>query len=107
MDALLTAIKTKYDNDSDLSGNTNDLCFTDTANPVEEVIVQFNIHSDTAGATEITTLYNYLTACYDWCNLSVTGYNHLMMERTNSILFLDDNNRWQYTVNYKILLEKS
>ena len=79
----------------------------------EETVFDFNLFSDsTGGPTEITQLYEKLKDQFDDCVLTVSGYTHLKMRRENAYLSVDSeaipNKRvWQYTVQYRNLIEKN
>ena len=131
MTALFTAVASAYSSDSDLNDNTNGIFLnkaspatnfpyttmflvsatpeydTDVTKPLEEVTFQFNIHSDSFGATEIGDLYGYLTAEFDWKVMTVTGYVNTATIRQSSNLFKDPEDRWVYSVTYRIVLEKT
>ena len=79
----------------------------------ELVQMQFSIFSNTQGSTnEVETIFGYLKALYDWCNLTITGSELFYMQRTNAILMSEDhttingNQRvWHYAVDYEILTQ--
>lgn len=74
----------------------------------EEFNVQFNLYSDSNSQAEVSTFFNQLKSLYDDCKLSVDGYRSVRMERTLALLVNDlKRNAWQYTVQYRILLERN
>ena len=84
--------------------NVNDFVFNQTM--FDDIIIQFNLFSDSESVEQITLLYSYLIALYDWCHLSVVGYDLLKMEREFSYLTkYPTSNVWHYIIDYGILLE--
>jgi hypothetical protein len=74
---------------------------------VEEARVQFSIFSGEISTEEVCNIFNLLTACFDYCALTVEGYGHIEMRRTNSRLMREpDDKAWHYLVEYKILLQR-
>ena len=80
----------------------------------ESVMIQFSLFSDSAGATEITDMFNDLTALYDDVQLTVTGYNMIVMERQNLITMVDqvetaDGTQTvkHWAVDYEAVIQKS
>ena len=73
----------------------------------EDMVIQFNLFSDNlSSAVEVTGMFTDLTALYDWCNLSVTGYTYLYMRREFFHLVRDvENGVWQYIAQYAVMLE--
>ena len=80
----------------------------------ESVTIQFSLFSDSAGAAEITDMFNDLTAIYDDAQLTVTGYNMIVMERQNLITMVDlvetaDGTQTvkHWAVDYEAVIQKS
>lgn len=71
----------------------------------EEFIIQFNIFDDDASASDIGTYFENLKSLYDWSSPTVTGYSVINFTREFAQLARDDD-VWQYTVQYRVLLEK-
>jgi len=70
-------------------------------------IIQFSLFADDRSATNICTYFHNLTALYDECTLTVTGYTFLRMERTWAFLIRNaEEGIWQYTTQYRVTLEK-
>ena len=92
-----------------LVNNSVDYNFT---NQLEEATIDFNLYSDsTAGAVEITQLYEKLKEQFDDVSLSggVTGYSQLKFRRENAWLNklpsdIPNKSVWGYTVQYEVLL---
>lgn len=74
-------------------------------NQGEDAVIQFNLFSNTAAATEVTTMFKHLAALYDWCDLSISGYNHIYMRRELSYL-RRVNSAWHYAVEYRTYFSK-
>lgn len=77
----------------------------------EEALIDFQLFSDAAGASEITDMHAHLMAQFDDCNLTVSGYDHVWMQRDMSYLNLTqdqvpEKDIWQYTVEYRVLIQK-
>jgi len=75
--------------------------------PVEDCLIQFNVYSDKNGAGEVTNIYEKLIALYDWCTLTIAHYDHISMNREGQMLMKDEDNRWQYSATYRVLIEKT
>lgn len=74
----------------------------------EEVVIQFDIVSQSASAVECNTLFGYLISLYDNCSLTVSGYSHIRMDRLYSSLnYYSEDGSWVYTVQYRILIQKT
>ncbi len=71
----------------------------------EDCLIQFNIFDDKASASNINTYFENLKTLYDWALPVVVGYTVIKMQREFAQLVRDDD-VWQYTVQYRILLEK-
>lgn len=67
----------------------------------EEPVIQFSLFSDSESASEVTDLYTYLTALFDDCTLTVSGYTPIIFERQNYQLLRDPiDGTWHYIVEY-------
>ena len=72
---------------------------------IEDILLQFNLFSDTSDPVEICDLFELLKTAFDFLELSIANYETVSMIRENAILTRDD--YWQYNVTYRILLGKS
>jgi len=74
---------------------------------IENFLIQFNIYDDPTehSPTDIDTVKGYLWACFDDCLLTVSGYDHIFMQRRNTH-FLDMGDSYQYSVEYEVMIEK-
>jgi len=74
----------------------------------EDVIVQFNICSQSPSSSEIGTILSDLQSLFDWCTLTITGYTSVSVERIfSSADWYDEEGVWEMIVQYRILLKKS
>ena len=83
---------------------------SDSTQSLESVRCQFNIHSNTSSsANEVTTIAEYLKTHYDYCSLSVTGNNSMVMRRTNIYgpFWMNDTEEWIYSIEYSVELQKT
>ena len=72
----------------------------------EEITMQFNLFTNESSAVNLNTYYKQLTALFDECTLTVSGYDFLRMERTWAYPLRDVINEvWQYTIQYRITVE--
>lgn len=79
-----------------------DWTFSDS---LEEALVQFSIYTNEEGATDLGTIWGYLTDLYDDASPSVSGYTSVSMIRGQSIpLRVPSDNVWQYAVEYDCIL---
>lgn len=80
---------------------------TSTSN-FEEVECSFNIHSNNQSSSEAGTILGYLKTHYDDINLSVSGWDSVVMERQGVVgpLWNEETTEWIYSVEYKIILQK-
>ncbi len=84
-------------------GGTNEDTFVEICG---DHTIQFNIYADTASVMD--DLFDKLTAVYDYCSLSITGYTHVIMKRTfqhSEYIFAEE--VWQYVVQYEIMTDKN
>lgn len=72
----------------------------------EEILIQFNLFSDSTTDEQVSDMYSDLKALYDDCDLTITGYRHVRMVRDLAILTKEDEETWKYTVQYRVLIEK-
>jgi hypothetical protein len=72
----------------------------------EDFLIQFNIFADDSSASNIGTYFENLKTLYDWARPDVTNYTVIRMQREFAQLAKDDD-VWQYTVQYRVLLEKN
>jgi len=85
-----------------LVSDTPEFTFTDT---FEDVLIQFNLHSESSSSSNIEDMYTHLKALYDWCSLTITDNTHLFMRRESANLITDEDGDWQYSVTYRIMME--
>lgn len=57
---------------------------------MDDVYMQFSLFSSSKGATEITGLYNNLTALFDDCTFTLTGGTLLRFERENLTTMIEE-----------------
>ena len=129
MQVLLTGIYSKYSSDTALKAAiAGGLYFTEAIqtatypygvyhlisdvpswtfdSDMEGYIIQFNLYSENSSSTEVNTAFTALTALYDDCSLSVTGYTPILMWRELSLL-TRESDIWNYMVQYRIMNEKN
>jgi len=71
----------------------------------ENILLQFNLFSDTKDPVQICALYELLKIAFDFLDLTIANYETVSMIRENAILTRDV--YWQYNVTYRIVLGKS
>ncbi|MFH1633280.1 MAG: hypothetical protein ABIG63_04610 [Chloroflexota bacterium] len=125
LSALFTGIQSKFSGDSDLSSAlTGGLYLVEApadydtypygtyfivsavpqetfSSTIEQVMIQFNIFHNSATDTTVNDVYDKLTALYDNCTLTVSGYNFISMLRQNTYHLREDD-IWQVSVEYMI-----
>lgn len=127
MQVLFEAIYSKFSNDNDLSGAVTGMYLTEalqgTAYPyivyhkisgvpdytytedMENVLIQFNIYDSNSSSATINDIYTKLTALFDWCTLSVSGWDSIYMKRE-----LDEltraNDIWRYLVQFRLEIQQ-
>lgn len=72
---------------------------------LENILLQFNLFSDTSDPVEICNLYELLKTAFDFHELTIANYETVSMIRENAILTRDG--YWQYNVTYRVILGKS
>jgi len=72
---------------------------------MENVIIQFNIYDDNNSSTTINDIYTKLTALYDWCSLTISGWDSIYMKRELDNL-TKENDVWNYFVQYRLEIQK-
>ena len=85
-----------------LVSNVPDWTYTED---MENSLLQFSIFDDHSSSTTINDIYAKLTALFNWCSLSVTGYSHIYMKREFNIL-TRENDTWQYVIQYRNEIQK-
>jgi len=85
-----------------LVSNVPDWTFTED---MENSLLQFSIFDDSSSSTTINTIYEKLTALFDWCVLTVEGYSHIYMKREFNIL-TRENDTWHYAIQYRNEIQK-
>lgn len=77
----------------------------------EEIMISMNIHSKPANesSSEAGDILGYLKTQFDDCDLTVSGWNDIEMERTNVLgpFWNDEILEWVYSIEYRITLQKS
>ena len=127
MQVLFTGLWNKYNSNAALKAVVSGMYFTEapqgTAYPyivyhkisgvadytytedMENVIIQFNIFDDHNSSTTINDIYTKLTALFDWCSLTVVGWNSIYMKRELDNL-TKENGIWNYMVGYRLEIQK-
>ena len=85
-----------------LVSNVPDWTYTED---MENSLIQFSIFDNNSSSTTINDIYAKLTALFNWCSLSVTGYSHIYMKREFNIL-TRENDTWQYVIQYRNEIQK-
>ena len=85
-----------------LVSNVPDWTFTED---MENSLLQFSIFDDSSSSTTINTIYEKLTALFDWCVLTIEGYSHIYMKREFNIL-TRGNDIWKYVIQYRNEVQK-
>jgi len=127
MQVLFTGIYAKFDGNAALKAVINGMYFTEApqdavmpyivyhkisgvpdytfTEDMENVIIQFNIFDDHSSSTTINDIYTKLTALFDWCSLTVAGWDSIYMKRE-----LDNLNRsndiWNYFAQYRLEIQR-
>ena len=72
----------------------------------EDVLIQFKLFSDVSGSSiELIGMFNALIKVFDFAVMTVSGHKTVSMVRqTAEKLKIED--VWQYTILYRLLLEK-
>lgn len=83
-------------------GDIADWTFTED---FEDVLIQFNLFSETPACTEVGATFEALKTAFDKHALTITGYTTISLERGVANLVRVDN-KWQYIVQYRILIQK-
>ena len=73
---------------------------------MENILLQFNLFSDTSNPVQICALFTLLKTAFDFVDLDIDNYETISLVRENSILTRIEG-IWQYNVTYRILLGKS
>ena len=127
MQALFTGLYNKYNGDADLKAVITDLYNTEVpqdavmpyvvyhkisgvpdytyTEDMENVIIQFNIFDDHSSSTTVNDIYAKLTALFDWCTLTVAGWNSIYMKRELDNL-TRDNDIWNYFAQFRLEIQK-
>ena len=85
-----------------LVSNVADWTYTED---MENSLIQFSIFDNNSSSTTINDIYAKLTALFNWCSLSVTGYSHIYMKREFNIL-TRGNDIWKYVIQYRNEIQK-
>jgi len=73
-----------------------------------ELLIQFNIYSESATCDAVLDIYEDLDTVYRDTALTVTGYSHKATVFEMGLLLADEpEGVFQYTVRYRVKLEKS
>jgi len=75
----------------------------------EEILVQFDIYDQNTSASTIYDIGTYLAALFDDAIPTVVGYAVFAMLREFCIppVYDHDTKTWQYTYQYRLLIEKN
>lgn len=75
---------------------------------VEEPLVQFDIYDEDTDSSTIGGIYDDLKTMFDDALISVTGYGRVLFSRTShTVLRHPEDNIWQYSADYEVILTKS
>lgn len=75
---------------------------------IENYTIQFNIYDKGTSDDNIDAIFSALTAVFDYCALSITGYTHVIMRRVLNHSFPNEEEEtWQYIVQYEIEMQKT
>ncbi|KKN57514.1 hypothetical protein LCGC14_0561310 [marine sediment metagenome] len=83
-------------------GGVADWTFTED---FEDVLIQFNLFSETPACTEVGAAFTALKVAFDKHDLTIVGYETVSFERGNANLIRVDK-KWQYIVTYMINIQK-
>lgn len=72
----------------------------------ENILLQFNLFSDTSNPVQICALFELLKTAFDFLELSIANYETVSMIRENAILTRIES-VWQYNVTYRVMLQKN
>ena len=72
---------------------------------MENVIIQFNIFDDHSSSTTVNDIYAKLTALFDWCTLTVAGWDSIYMKRELDSL-VRDNDIFNYFLQYRLEIQR-
>jgi len=72
---------------------------------MENVLIQFNIYDSNSSSATINDIYTKLTALYDYCSLTVTGWSSIYMKRELDNL-TRENDIWNYFIQYRLEIQK-
>lgn len=86
-----------------LISDVPDWTFTENT---ENILIQFNLFSNTVDAIEVCALFTLLKTAFDFYDLTIANYETISMVRENSILTRVEK-VWQYNVTYRVLLGES
>ena len=74
----------------------------------EDIILQFRIRSKISeSSAELNNIFAALTTLYDDAELTISGYDSVMMKRNIYSKSQDDDGIWIYFVQYLIEIEKN
>ena len=83
---------------------------SDSKQGIEDVLIQFNIHSNTKDSTsECGTILGYLQTQFDFAALTISGYNSPKMKRKRKYgpFWIQEDENWVYAQEYGLELQKS
>ena len=72
---------------------------------MENTLLQFNIYDSNSSSATINDIFEKLKTCYDWCSLTVSGWNSIYMKRELDDL-KNENDIWNYFVQYRLEIQK-
>lgn len=127
MQVLFQAIYSKFSGNVDLSGAVTGMHLTEApqgsvypyivyhkisgvpdytyTEDMENMLIQFNIFDDNSSSTTINDIYKKLKALYDYCSLTVSGWNSIYMRRELDNL-TKENDIWNYFLQYRLEIQK-
>ena len=72
---------------------------------MENTLIQFNIYDSNSSSVTVNDIFEKLKTCYDWCPLTVTGWDSIYMKREFDDL-TQENDVWRYLVQYRLEIQK-
>ena len=72
---------------------------------MENTLIQFNIYDSNSSSVTVNDIFEKLKTCYDWCSLTVTGWDSIYMKREFDDL-TQENDVWRYLVQYRLEIQQ-
>lgn len=73
----------------------------------EDILVQFNVFSDSRNSSEVGTVASQVKDLYDDAIITISGWSTIMMHREWARkTWLDIEEAWMYTIQYRMIIEK-